>query len=192
MLKVLFVTNIPSPYRVAFFSELGKKCELTVCFEGRSATDRDSKWKNDNYTSFEAAFLKGIRTGADNFFCPGILKYLNRKWDIIIIAGYSTPTQMLAIETLKSKHIPFYIEADGGFVKDESRAKYLVKKHFISSATAWLTSGKVTNDYFVHYGADPQKCFVYPFTSITKNKPLKIEEYKPYLYSAIRRIIKEK
>lgn len=30
------------------------------------------------------------------------------------------------------------------------------------------------------------------FTSITKNKPLKIEEYKPYLYSAIRRIIKEK
>ena len=30
------------------------------------------------------------------------------------------------------------------------------------------------------------------FTSITKNKPLKIEKYKPYLYSAIRRIIKEK
>ena len=30
------------------------------------------------------------------------------------------------------------------------------------------------------------------FTSITKNKPLKIDEYKPYLYSAIRRIIKEK
>ena len=30
------------------------------------------------------------------------------------------------------------------------------------------------------------------FTSITNNKPLKIEEYKPYLYSAIRRIIKEK
>ena len=29
------------------------------------------------------------------------------------------------------------------------------------------------------------------FTSITKNKPLKIDEYKPYLYSAIRRIIKE-
>ena len=30
------------------------------------------------------------------------------------------------------------------------------------------------------------------FTSITKNKPLKIEEFKPFLYSAIRRIIKEK
>jgi len=30
------------------------------------------------------------------------------------------------------------------------------------------------------------------FTSITKNKPLKIEDYKPFLYSAIRRIIKEK
>lgn len=30
------------------------------------------------------------------------------------------------------------------------------------------------------------------FTSITNNKPLEIAEYKPYLYSAIRRIIKEK
>lgn len=30
------------------------------------------------------------------------------------------------------------------------------------------------------------------FTSIIQNKPLSIEEYKPYLYSAIRRIIKEK
>lgn len=30
------------------------------------------------------------------------------------------------------------------------------------------------------------------FTSITKNKPLPINQYKPYLYDAIRRIIKEK
>lgn len=30
------------------------------------------------------------------------------------------------------------------------------------------------------------------FTSITKNKPLSINQFKPYLYDAIRRIIKEK
>ena len=30
------------------------------------------------------------------------------------------------------------------------------------------------------------------FTSITKNKPLPIDKYKPYLYDAIRKIIKEK
>lgn len=32
-MKILWLTNIPSPYRVKFFNELGKKCELTVLFE---------------------------------------------------------------------------------------------------------------------------------------------------------------
>ena len=31
-MKLLFLTNIPSPYRVDFFSELGKSCDLTVLF----------------------------------------------------------------------------------------------------------------------------------------------------------------
>ena len=44
-MKVLFMANIPSPYRVDFFNELGKYCDLTVTFEGRTATDRDEKWR---------------------------------------------------------------------------------------------------------------------------------------------------
>ena len=32
-MKVLFMTNLPSPYRVRFFAELGKKCDLTVIYE---------------------------------------------------------------------------------------------------------------------------------------------------------------
>ena len=43
-LKVLFITNIPSPYRVDFFNELGKMCDLTVLFERKDALDRDTKW----------------------------------------------------------------------------------------------------------------------------------------------------
>lgn len=35
MMKILWLTNIPSPYRVKFFNELGTKCDLTVVFEKR-------------------------------------------------------------------------------------------------------------------------------------------------------------
>ena len=45
-MKVLFMANIPSPYRVDFFNELGKYCDLTVTFEGRTATDR-YEWYQD-------------------------------------------------------------------------------------------------------------------------------------------------
>lgn len=38
---VMSLTNIPSPYRVKFFNELGTKCDLTVVFEKRSSSERD-------------------------------------------------------------------------------------------------------------------------------------------------------
>ena len=45
-MKITFLTNCPSPYRVEFFNELGKTVDLTVLFETKAATDRDEKWKS--------------------------------------------------------------------------------------------------------------------------------------------------
>ena len=60
-MKVLFFTNIPSPYRVDFFNELGKYCELTVLYERRDADDRDKNWCNneENNLNFKPIYLKG-------------------------------------------------------------------------------------------------------------------------------------
>lgn len=165
-LKILFLTNIPSPYRVDFFNELGKYCDLTVVFEGEFATDRNSKWKGVSVETFKPLYLKGIRTGSDNFLCPGVLKVLNKKWDKIIVGMYSTPTAMLAIEYMRLRKIPFFLNSDGGFIKPDNKTKNFIKRHFISAASAWLSTGKATTEYLVHYGADREKCFVYPFTSL--------------------------
>ena len=40
-MRVLFMVNIPSPYRVDFFDELGKLCDLTVLYERKNASDRE-------------------------------------------------------------------------------------------------------------------------------------------------------
>ena len=39
-MKVLFLANVPSPYRVDFFNELGKYCDLTVLFE-KATSERE-------------------------------------------------------------------------------------------------------------------------------------------------------
>lgn len=179
-MKVLFLANIPSPYRVDFFNEWGKLCDLTVTFEGRDSQERNKKWKADRIVNFKAIFLKGIRTKTDQFFSPGIITFLNRSYDCIIVGGYSTPTSMLAIEVMRIRKIPFWIEADGGLVKQDSVIKYKIKKHFIAAAKGWLSSGQATTDYLVNYGAKPKQVKWYPFTSLwTKDilsRPINAEQ----------------
>lgn len=165
-MKILFLANIPSPYRVDFFNELGKNCDLTVVFEGRTATDRDDKWKSDNFKNFKHIFLNGFRINNDKFICLNVLKILKTDYDYIILGGYSTPTLMLAIQYLKLKRMPFYLEVDGGLISKDSKIKYKIKKHFISSAYGWMASGEIAKNYLCYYGADRSKIYSYSFTSL--------------------------
>lgn len=179
-MKVLFTTNTPASYRVDFFNELGKMCDLTVLFETQHDKSRDKKWASNNYKNFRAIFLKGIQKGEADAVCFDILKYLNRTYDAIIIGAYHTPTARIAIEYMKMKRIPFIISSDGGFVKEENKLKYWIKKHYISAADGWLSTGKATTEYLCHYGARKSDVELYPFTSVCANRvlrePVPVEE----------------
>lgn len=169
--QVLYLTNIPSPYRVDFFNELGKYCDLTVLYERSNAKDRDKKWKANCPLNFKEIFLKGINIGKDTAINPWVIKYLERfKKGIIVIGGFSTPTGMLSIEYLRIRNIQFMLNADGGIVKSESRFKYFFKKHFISRASAWLSTSKITDEYFLAYGAKKDSIYRYPFTSLSEDE----------------------
>lgn len=190
--KVLFVVNIPSPYRIDFFNELGRYCDLTVAFEGMTASDRDIKWKGAAAKSFHAVYLNGIRITSERFFCPNVIHLLRKKWDRIFLGGYSTPTLMLAIEYLRTKKKKFYIEVDGGMVSTDSSIKYGIKRHFVSAAYGWMSTGKATTDYLVHYGADRNRCIEYPFSSVRMNDILLSGIEESLVYQKERAHIREK
>lgn len=193
-MKVLFLTNIPSPYRVDFFNELGKKCELTVLFESDSAKSRDPAWRASAFIGFNAIFMKGIKTGEAEAFCPEVVKYLSKKrFDIIVVGMYSSPTGMLAIEYMKLRGIPFILSSDGGMKKADSGIKHWIKEHFIGSASYWLSTGKTTSEYLEYYGAKSERIFCYPFTSVRNKDILSAEDInseKDYIYRKLN--IKEK
>lgn len=170
-MRILYLTNIPSPYRVDFFNELGKLCELTVIFERRSAIDRESSWLNNNYLNFKAIFLKGININNDTAFCLSVIKYLSKNiYDIFVIGGYATPTGMLATEYLRTMKKVFILNFDGGIIKNDNLLKYKLKKHFIGYASAWLSTGVNTDNYLKHYGANKDKIFHYPFTTLKEKE----------------------
>lgn len=173
-MKVLYTTNIPSPYRIQFFNELSKFCELTVLYERTSAKDREEEWLNREKINFDVKFLKGIKIGNEMAFCPEIIKFIKKgHFDLIVVGGYSTPTGMLLINYLKRKKIKFVLNSDGGIIKEDNILKYKIKKYFIGSASAWLSTGKETTKYLKHYGAKEEDIYVYPFTSINEKEILK-------------------
>lgn len=195
-MRVLFLTNIPSPYRVDFFNELGKYCSLTVLYERNYAENRDGKWLHEKTNNFNSVFLKGKKIGPDSAVCFNVLKYLDRtKYDIVIVGGYSTPTGMIAISYMRFWRIPFILNADGGFInKNENIIKKYIKKSFITSATYWFSSGNKTTEYLKYYGAK-QKCILkYPLTSVLEKDILKkpINAYEKMLLRQSLNITEEK
>jgi len=174
MIKVLYITNLPTPYRVKFFNQLGNKTELTVLYERSTANNRNSKWlENDGY-SYKDIFMNGIKFKDDQALNFEVIKYINEFRDrIIIVGGYSTPTGMLAIYYMKMKGIKFIINADGGLIKQDSFFKYKLKSFLISSANYWLSSSRSTSEYLSHYGADINSTIEYSFSSVEKKNILK-------------------
>lgn len=175
-MKVLYLTNIPSPYRVDFFQELGKYCDLTVLYELDKAKDRNENWKSiQKKKSYREIFLKVVFERTSSAWCPEVRKYLkDTSYDVTVVGGYSTPTGLYAIQYLKRNHIPYILNCDGGFIREkETFIKKKIKSFFISGASAYLSTGKECDKYLAYYGAENQKICHYPFTSLHENEILK-------------------
>jgi glycosyltransferase involved in cell wall biosynthesis len=186
-MNILFITNIPTPYRIDFFNDLGKLCNLTVLFERKLAKNRNSEWLGKNNKNFEVHFLKGVPMGEDSSLSFHVFKWLkDRKYDLIIVGGYSTPTGMLSIIFLNLINRPYVLNIDGGIIKKDNPIKYLIKKYFISGANYWLSPGESATKYIVHYGAKRKKIYEYPFSSITESDVLSKDELKSVDKSIIR------
>jgi glycosyltransferase involved in cell wall biosynthesis len=174
ILKVLFLTNIPSPYRVDFFNELGKRINLTVLFERKCADDRHVQWINKSSRTYNEVFLKGINIGKDSALCLNVVRYFKKnEYDLIVVGGYSTLTGMLAIEYLEMVNIPFLLNVDGGFIKKENKINFYIKRHYISKACAWLSPSISSDKYLIRYGAKKQFIYRFPFTSVREKNILK-------------------
>lgn len=179
-MKVLFITNIPSPYRVAFFEELGKHCDLAVWFEARSESNRS--WHVEGLgRNYRYKFLKGITFGLDKHLNVSIWRELQAEdFDIYVLGGYSSPTEMIAIHWLKWRRKPFILNSDGGFVRRDRLFMRKLKTYFISSAQGWLSSGKQCTRYLLHYGASAGRIYEYPLASHVPDErdllPLSVSE----------------
>lgn len=166
-MKILVLTNIPSPYRIDFFNEWGRYCDLTVIFEKEASEERNNSWKKFKFTHFKGVLLKGKSVKTDMAICTGVIHYVkDSSYDRIIVMNLATPTGMLAICYLKMHHIRYWIESDGGFSKKEAGLKKQIKRYFVSGAEGYFSTNQKHDEYYLDYGAEDDRIYRYPFSSI--------------------------
>ncbi len=167
-MKVLFTTTVPSPYRVDFFNELGKYCDLTVIFERNKFVDRDKSWENFKFDNFDGVFLS--KNGKSSILSDSnrAIKIIKQQvFDKIVVTNFSTPIGILIINFLKRTKTPYYLESDGAFAKDCRGLKEKFKKHIISGATGYFSTADEHDKYYCAYGAPTDKLIRYHFSSVS-------------------------
>lgn len=165
-MKVVIFSNIPAPYFVEYLNELGKYVQVTAIFERRVASDRDKTWENINNRNFEYEFLNGLNYGTESSFSLKILSIIRKhKNDCLIFANPMTPTGITGIIYCNMHNIKYLLQSEGGLAKNGKGIKENIKKYIITNADLCFSGMHSKNDYFIAYGAQPEKVKRYPFAS---------------------------
>ena len=159
-MRILFFTNIPSPYRIDFFNKLNKKNDVTVLFDNYTEKGRNENWNKQKKCEFNYEFIKNKGK---------IVKYINQfKNDIIVITNYSENNETFAILYMKLKRIKYFMEIDGGIIKKDSFIKRKLKKSLISSASKYISPSEMSDKYLINYGAKENLIKRYNFSSLSQ------------------------
>lgn len=167
MKKIIFCTNLPSPYRVDFFNEFGKYCDLTVLYERHSSSERDKAWRGERATNFKEVYLELKLVGVDRARGGALRRYIkHHPSDVLIFTNYVSPATMEAILWCRLHNRRYYIEYDGGFNKKDGILKSILKRILLKDAKGHLTTADEHINYLKSLGIPQDKIYKYPFTSV--------------------------
>lgn len=169
MKKVLFFTNMPSPYRVSFFNLLGKHCDLHVMFELGKAKGRDQTWLSNRFESFTPHFLKSHAYSNEGSFAFDVIRQFKKiSPDISIICDISSLSGVRLLSYLIHHHKPYIIEGDGAFDRPCNFIKRKLKQKFFMNAEKLLYTSEEHRNYYLRFWAAKEQLFWYPFSSVSR------------------------
>lgn len=201
MKRAVFITNIPSPYRVDFFSFLQKtypEYEFHIIFSGAGMENR--KWTVELEGLEHYHFLKSrtiiIRKRFDDryvFLPVGVERTLREIAPELVFAMEYNPTILRAVHWCRKKKIPFISWTDGTLNSEKNIGKVqrLSRSYIVKRASAFIASSTASKEAQIAYGAALEKCFLSYLTVDIRKYLAKKDSYQArqliYVGSLIQR-----
>jgi len=171
MKRVLFLFSHPAPYKVNLFNGLASFLDLTVVFERQLGSYSRQQYLPNDQMKFKYFFLKGLKIGQENHLSWGLVHHLKKHpYDVIVINGYSSLTEILTILYLQKHRIPYYIYVNGGVIREAKGFKFRFKKRLIAHAAGFFSPTPLVDDYLINYGAKPSLIHHYPYSTMFANE----------------------
>ncbi len=163
-LRVLWLTNIATPYRIPVWQWFSSQVHLTV---GLLSNTEQNRWWNftKEDIGIDAQFLdvRAIRYHERSIYLPSrsLRKLLNREWDVIILGGWESPAYLYALMVAKLKGIRT-VSHYGSTSKSHLHSKGivdLVRSKFYRAIDAHASYGTSATVSLVSMGVNPKRIF---------------------------------
>jgi len=165
-IRVALLTNIPAPYRLAFFKELGARCDLKVFFDSRSEPNR--QWDVPADLGFAHAYLHGfaiarLRRRPDGI--PNDRRYWQLRYEIlpalfkfrpeVIVSSEFGPRSMQAAAYGAACGVPLVIWSEGTLHSEgwQGAIRRTVRRALVRRARGFWTNGVESSRLLESYGA---------------------------------------
>jgi glycosyltransferase involved in cell wall biosynthesis len=164
MIRVAFITELPTPYRVPLFERIQDLPETRVDFLFMARSESDRSWSVDVSRLRRKTFMRGHvlewkgKRSILYHINPAIFTELRRgAYDVVAIAGYSMFTSQASIVWCRMTGTPYLLfgeshhrDARKAWVK---KLKDWLLPKIVRPAAGILATGTLSGDYFRSYGA---------------------------------------
>ena len=173
-MKIVILTNIPSPYRVDFFRYLQSEYsehEFHIIYSAAGLSDRswsvsNDKLINSHFLITKTITIKGKMDAKHIHITMNTKKILSSLHPDIIICSEYNPTILQAIAWAKHHHVPYISWTDGTLFSERNIIflQKLSRKYVIKGARAFIASSSRSKEAQIAYGADIKAVFVSSLT----------------------------
>lgn len=172
--KIVIISNIPAPYRVAFFeyvTEHLQQYEITILYSARQQQNRE--WSIEREKLQNSVFLKSktirIKRRYDDKYIQipyNLTTELNRLAPDIVVASEYNPVSIRTMQWCKKHHRKYISWTDGTLYAERNIIflQRLFRKYIIQKADACLASSSKSREAQMAYGANQKKCFISSLT----------------------------
>lgn len=159
-MNIFWYSTIPSPYRIAAWSELSKKSHLKVYTFEELPPDRNWNLNDKKDLNIQNLKMRALGRGAIRIYF-GVFEYPRNLPHYIIITGWASPICFSISRFARKNSIPYFI-----FYESTQNSHYSfkivsrIRANFLKRASGVLVPGKASYQEVLNMGLKPQFVFL--------------------------------